>query len=67
MLLGQEAQRNHLECIVVTRLGWREGVVLLSGHVGAMVDSHLQDDARNIIQLCLERAARLEDGLHKTV
>ena len=67
MLLGQEAQRNHLECIVVTRLRSREGVVLPSGHVGAMGNSHLQEDAMNIIQLCLERGVRLEGGLHKTV
>ena len=54
------------ECIVVTRLRWREGLVLLSGHVGAMGDSHLQDGSMNTIQLCLERGVRLEDGLHKT-
>ena len=66
LLLGQETQRNHLECIVMTRLRWREGLVLPSGHVGAMGDSHLQDGAMNTIQLCLERGVRLEDGLHKT-
>ena len=67
MLLGQEAQRNRLECIVVTRLRWHEGVVLPSGHVGVVGDNHLQDDAMSVIQLCSERGVRLEDGLHKTV
>ena len=64
MLPGQEAQRNHLECTVVTRLRWREGVVLPSGHVGAVGENHLHDDTTSVIQLCLERGVRLVDGLH---
>lgn len=67
MLLGQETQRNHLECIILTRLRWHESVVLPSGHVGAVGDHQLQDDAMSVIQLCLERGVRLEDGLHQTV
>ena len=53
--LDRRHTANHLEGIVVTRLRWREAVILPSGHVGAMGDSHLQEDAMNIIQLCLEQ------------
>jgi len=66
-VLGQEPRQNHLERIIMTRLRWCESVVPPSDCFGAeQEDHHLQNDVMSIIQLCLERGVRLEDGLHQT-
>lgn len=66
-LLGHESHPNHLERIIMTRLQWRDSVVLPANHVGAVGDHHLENDVMSIIHLCSERGVRLEDGLHQTI
>ena len=66
-LLGHEEHRNHLECIIVTRLRWGESVILPSNHVGTVEeDHHVEIDVVSVIDRCSERGVRLEDGLHQT-
>ena len=67
MVLGHKGHRNHIMFIIVTRLRWDKSVVLSTNHVGTVEDHHLENDIMSIIQLCLERGVRLEDGSRQTV
>jgi hypothetical protein len=66
-LFGQKGHQNHLESIIVTHLRWRESVIAPTDHFAEVGDHHLQNGVMSVIQLCVERGVRLEDGLHKTV
>ena len=67
-LLRHEKHRNHLECIILTRLRWNESVILPTDHVGTVEeDHHVENDVASVIDLCSGRGVRLEDGLRQTV